>query len=635
MFLFFFQLSSLMATYSLLISLVIYVMAFSINLSHADPRTDLVMRTCGKVRVQNVSNYFKYYSSITDYMQDEIYRNKFAFKDTGEPPDRLYVLAQCMDDLTNDECAMCFSQISTLIPSCFPSTGGRVYFDGCFIRAENYSFYREALAPEDTKRCSGNIVKKGQEFSVAVKEVLSKMLLKAPSFRGFASKHETSNGISAYGMANCWKILDHDLCSICLSEAVASALSCIPSTEARVLNAGCFLRYSDASFANDSNGEYSKEEVFSYITYIMGVVLICVIAIGIGVCVGKLTYRRKIRLMQSKETEDLLLEERVQYMQFKYATLDTATESFSETNRLGCGGFGEVFKGTLPDGREIAIKRLYISRKFRVQEIRNEMEIIGRAQHKNLVRFLGCCFTSIDSFLVYEYLANRSLDLILFDPAKKKELDWKRRFLIIEGTAKGLEYLHKYCQVRIIHRDIKASNVLLDLRHRPKISDFGLARFYSCDQSLVNTAIAGTLGYMAPEYIAKGRLTEKVDVYSFGVLVIEMITGVQNNKYQSEKTYETLVTCAWKHFQSNTVQEIIDTSMTIEDAEEIERVVQIGLLCTQESPNLRPTTTEVVQMLRKKDVELSSPSKPPFTDELMELHYFGSLDQQHPSTFGL
>ena len=151
MFLFFFQLSSLMATYSLLISLVIYVMAFSINLSHADPRTDLVLRTCGKVRVQNVSNYFKYYSSITDYMQDEIYRNKFAFKDTGEPPDRLYVLAQCMDDLTNDECAMCFSQISTLIPSCFPSTGGRVYFDGCFIRAENYSFYREALAPEDTK----------------------------------------------------------------------------------------------------------------------------------------------------------------------------------------------------------------------------------------------------------------------------------------------------------------------------------------------------------------------------------------------------------------------------------------------------------------------------------------------------
>ncbi|KAJ6366740.1 hypothetical protein OIU77_003176 [Salix suchowensis] len=136
---------------------------------------------------------------------------------------------------------------------------------------------------------------------------------------------------------------------------------------------------------------------------------------------------------------------------------------------------------------------------------------------------------------------------------------------------------------------------------------------------------------MAPEYIAKGRLTEKVDVYSFGVLVIEMITGVQNNKYQSDKTYETLLTCAWKHFQSSTVQEIIDKSMAIEDAEEIQRVVQIGLLCTQESPNLRPTMTEVVQMLRREEVELPSPSKPPFTDELMEFNYLGSFDRHHPS----
>lgn len=125
--------------------------SFSINPSHADPRTELVARTCGNVHVRNVSNYFKNYSNITDYLQDEIYRNLFAFKDTGNPPDRLYVLAQCMDDLSNDECAMCFAQISTLIPACFPNTGGRVYLDGCFIRAENYSFYREALGLQDTK----------------------------------------------------------------------------------------------------------------------------------------------------------------------------------------------------------------------------------------------------------------------------------------------------------------------------------------------------------------------------------------------------------------------------------------------------------------------------------------------------
>ncbi|XP_050224854.1 cysteine-rich receptor-like protein kinase 46 [Mercurialis annua] len=607
--------------------LIIIFISFYVNLCHANPRTELAGSICGKEHVQNVSNYFKYYSVIADYMQDEIYRNQFAFKDVGKPPDRLFVLAQCMDDLSADECAVCFTQINTLIPACFPHTGGRVYLGGCFIRAENYSFYREALGPLDTKKC-GTIENTAHGFRESVERVLQDLLLKAPTAgpaqRGFATKHETSHGITAYGLASCWKILDSDLCYTCLSDAISSALSCLPSTEAYVLNAGCFLQYSDYEFSNDSSGD-TGVEIYKYIAYICGIVLVCIAALGIGLCVGRHTYRRKNSAKEIKRMEDLLLlDEGRQFLQFKYATIRSATENFRESLKLGHGGFGEVYKGTLPDGREIAIKRLYVGRKNRVQEICNEMDIISRAQHKNLVRFLGCCFTSVDSFLVYEYLANRSLDLALFDPEKKKELCWKRRLFIITGAAEGLEYLHKDCQIRIIHRDIKASNVLLDLKYKAKISDFGLARFYSCDHSLINTAIAGTLGYMAPEYIAKGRLTEKVDVYSFGVLVIEIVTGVENNKHQSDDLYETLVTLAWKHFQSNSIREIVDKSMEIEDVEEIERVVQIGLLCTQESPNLRPTMTEVLHMLRRKDVDLPQPSKPPFTDELMELHYLGS-----------
>eukprot|EP00257_Ricinus_communis_P026710 XP_025014124.1 putative cysteine-rich receptor-like protein kinase 43 isoform X1 [Ricinus communis] len=568
-------------------------------------------------------------------MQDEIYRNKFAFKDVGKPPDRLYVLSQCMDDLSADECVVCFTQINTLIPGCFPNTGGRVYLDGCFIRAENYTFYREALGNQDTKRC-GPDANTAQEFREAVEKVLEGLLLKAPTAgpirRGFAMQHESAQGMAAYGMASCWKILDTDLCYTCLSDAIASALSCLPSTEARVLNAGCFLRYADFSFANETPGE-SRGDIFSYIAYIFGIVIACLTAIGIGVCVGKHTYRRKNGIKAIRGMEDLLLlDEGRQFLQFNYATIRAATENFNEVLRLGQGGFGEVYKGTLPDGREIAIKRLYVGRKNGVVEICNEMDIISRAQHKNLVRFLGCCFTSMDSFLVYEYLANRSLDLMLFDPAKQKELTWEKRLLIITGTAEGLEYLHKDCQVRIIHRDIKASNVLLDLKYKAKISDFGLARFYSCDHSLINTAIAGTLGYMAPEYIAKGRLTEKVDVYSFGVLVIEIVTGVENNKHQSEDLYETLVSHSWKHFKSNSIPEIIDPSMEIEDIEEIERVIQIGLLCTQESPSSRPTMTKVVQMLRRKDLEVPRPSKPPFTDEHMELCYLGTDYQRRHST---
>ncbi|XWS40715.1 hypothetical protein CRYUN_Cryun17cG0019200 [Craigia yunnanensis] len=312
----------------------------------------------------------------------------------------------------------------------------------------------------------------------------------------------------------------------------------------------------------------------------------------------------------------------MQFLQFKFSTLERATDCFNEAQKLGSGGYGEVFKGTLPDGREIAIKRLYVNGKSRREEIYNEMDVISRAQHKNLVRFLGGCFTRIENFLVYEYLANTSLDSILFDPEKKKELDWGKRHRIIIGTAEGLEYLHKDCEVRIIHRDIKASNILLDLKYRPKIADFGLARLCSRESdknSLVNNSVAGTFGYMAPEYIAKGRLTEKVDVYSFGVLVLEIICGVKNTKIESENFLETLVTDAWKHFQSSTTSRIIDESLGPEDFEEIKREIQLGLLCTQAKPALRPSMTKVLQMLRHKDMELPIPTKPPFLDEFVDL----------------
>ncbi|EEF37687.1 conserved hypothetical protein [Ricinus communis] len=494
-------------------------MSYCINLSYADPRTEIVARICGKEHVQNVSNYFMYYSRITDYMQDEIYRNKFAFKDVGKPPDRLYVLSQCMDDLSADECVVCFTQINTLIPGCFPNTGGRVYLDGCFIRAENYTFYREALGNQDTKRC-GPDANTAQEFREAVEKVLEGLLLKAPTAgpirRGFAMQHESAQGMAAYGMASCWKILDTDLCYTCLSDAIASALSCLPSTEARVLNAGCFLRYADFSFANETPGE-SRGDIFSYIAYIFGIVIACLTAIGIGVCVGKHTYRRKNGIKAIRGMEDLLLlDEGRQFLQFNYATIRAATENFNEVLRLGQGGFGEVYKGTLPDGREIAIKRLYVGRKNGVVEICNEMDIISRAQHKNLK-----------------------------DPAKQKELTWEKRLLIITGTAEGLEYLHKDCQ----------------------------------------------------------------EILPF-----------------------SSITQSWKHFKSNSIPEIIDPSMEIEDIEEIERVIQIGLLCTQESPSSRPTMTKVVQMLRRKDLEVPRPSKPPFTDEHMELCYLGTDYQRRHST---
>ncbi|KAG4179356.1 hypothetical protein ERO13_A10G102900v2 [Gossypium hirsutum] len=462
---------------------------------------------------------------------------------------------------------------------------------------------------------------------MVLRDMLPRMVHKAPDKKGFALFQESRNGTTVHGMAQCWKILDKEMCSSCLADAVDLVFRCVPSKEGRALNAGCFLRYSTYDFGHDTNAGAVRYAIISFIIYIFLTAVVCTLAVAIGLRLGKMAYKqmnpRREWKDAGKEVDLAALDQAMKFLQFKFSTLEKATDCFNEANKLGSGGYGEVFKGTLPDGREIAVKRLYVNGRNRSREIYNEMDVISKAQHKNLVRCLGGCFTIIENFLVYEYLANKSLDGILFDPEKKKELDWGKRQKIIMGTAEGLEFLHKGCEVRIIHRDIKASNILLDIKFRPKIADFGLARLCSRDSdriSLVNNTVAGTFGYMAPEYIAKGRLTEKVDVYSFGVLMLEIISGVKNTKIESDNYFETLVTDAWRHFQSNTTTKIIDESLNSEDQiEEIKRQIQLGLLCTQAEPTLRPNMSKVLQILRHKDMDLPSPTKPPFLDESLIL----------------
>ncbi|TYI05858.1 hypothetical protein ES332_A10G117700v1 [Gossypium tomentosum] len=592
--------------------------------SYADTRLDLVARSCETTTVQNKDDYLKNYESILQKMEPEMYRNKFAFNEAGKPPDKIYVLSQCMNDLSSVECAQCFARISNILPACFPTTGGRVYLDGCFIRANNYSFYREVTADGDINRCSDD-VDTNEDFKMVLRDMLPRMVHKAPDKKGFALFQESRNGTTVHGMAQCWKILDKEMCSSCLADAVDLVFRCVPSKEGRALNAGCFLRYSTYDFGHDTNAGAVRYAIISFIIYIFLTAVVCTLAVAIGLRLGKMAYKQMNprREWKGKEVDLAALDQAMKFLQFKFSTLEKATDCFNEANKLGSGGYGEVFKGTLPDGREIAVKRLYVNGRNRSREIYNEMDVISKAQHKNLVRCLGGCFTIIENFLVYEYLANKSLDGILFDPEKKKELDWGKRQKIIMGTAEGLEFLHKGCEVRIIHRDIKASNILLDIKFRPKIADFGLARLCSRDSdriSLVNNTVAGTFGYMAPEYIAKGRLTEKVDVYSFGVLMLEIISGVKNTKIESDNYFETLVTDAWRHFQSNTTTKIIDESLNSEDQiEEIKRQIQLGLLCTQAEPTLRPNMSKVLQILRHKDMDLPSPTKPPFLDESLIL----------------
>ncbi|KAG6486069.1 hypothetical protein ZIOFF_054639 [Zingiber officinale] len=213
-----------------------------------------------------------------------------------------------------------------------------------------------------------------------------------------------------------------------------------------------------------------------------------------------------------------------------FFSIRKATDDFAVTNKLGEGGFGSVYKGRLEDGQFIAVKRLSENSKQGFEELNNEVKLIVRLQHTNLVRLLGWCIHENEKMLIYEYMPNKSLDKYLFDSNLSTQLDWHKRFCIIQGIAQGLLYLHRYSRLRIIHRDLKTSNILLDENMIPKISDFGLARIFGESHMEQNTRrVVGTFGYMAPEYGLHGRFSEKSDVYSFGVIVLEIISGKRNS----------------------------------------------------------------------------------------------------------
>ncbi|VFQ88976.1 unnamed protein product [Cuscuta campestris] len=300
---------------------------------------------------------------------------------------------------------------------------------------------------------------------------------------------------------------------------------------------------------------------------------------------------------------------------FDFSAIVMATNNFADANKLGQGGFGCVYKGMVIEGQEIAVKRLSKNSGQGVEEFMNELRLIAKLQHRNLVRLLGCCVDMEEKILIYEYMENKSLDSTLFNKQKSSLLNWQTRFNIICGIARGLLYLHQDSRFRIIHRDLKASNILLDKEMKPKISDFGMARIFGGDETEANNTkrVVGTYGYMSPEYAMDGLFSVKSDVFSFGVLVLEIVTGKKNRGFYNQNNQQNLLGHAWTLWREGRWPELLDSTIgEMYSHCEAMRCIQVGLLCVQEGAEDRPNMATVVLMLSSESATLPQPKNPGF-----------------------
>ncbi|KAI0505019.1 hypothetical protein KFK09_015976 [Dendrobium nobile] len=372
---------------------------------------------------------------------------------------------------------------------------------------------------------------------------------------------------------------------------------------------------------SSSQSDHKGKRIATIVVPIIGSLLIGFLLISCFIARHKMR-RIFIRRMQM-ENDEVASDKDIDLPLFDFETIADATNNFSDENKLGEGGFGSVYKGKIREnGTEIAVKRLSKSSKQGINEFKNEVMSITKLRHRNLVLLLGCCIQRQERMLIYEYMPNKSLDKFLFDREKKILLDWKIRYNIIVGIARGLLYLHQDSAVRVIHRDLKASNILLNQEMVPKISDFGLARIFGEDEAISETKrVAGTYGYMSPEYVIQGIYSAKSDVFSFGVIVLEVISNQRNRGSSNSKSINHLVELAWSLWNKGKALELVDESISNSfSIAEVLKCIKVGLLCIQERPNDRPLMSSVILMLTSDKEVLPEPKRPGFV--AMRQHSF-------------
>ncbi|XP_021887330.1 probable LRR receptor-like serine/threonine-protein kinase At4g30520 isoform X2 [Carica papaya] len=349
-----------------------------------------------------------------------------------------------------------------------------------------------------------------------------------------------------------------------------------------------------ASFSSSSSAERKSKKLAITLGISFSSVFVILLAIGIF---WRREKRKRLTILNISDKQEEGLLSLGNLRSFTFRELQLATDNFSSKNILGAGGFGNVYKGKLGDGTTVAVKRLKdVTGTFGESQFRTELEMISLAVHRNLLRLIGYCATSIERLLVYPYMSNGSVASRL---KAKPALDWNTRKRIAIGAARGLLYLHEQCDPKIIHRDVKAANVLLDEYFEAVVGDFGLAKLLDHSDSHVTTAVRGTVGHIAPEYLSTGQSSEKTDVFGFGILLIELITGMRALEFGKTVNQKgAMLEWVKKMQHEKKVEELVDRELESNyDRIEVGEMLQVALLCTQCLPAHRPKMSEVVRML--------------------------------------
>ncbi|CAL5062372.1 unnamed protein product [Urochloa decumbens] len=573
----------------------------------------------------------------------------FATATAGAAPDQANALALCRGDSNASACAACVAAaFQDAQQECPLDKGVAVYRDACVLRFAGIRFLdflqgdqwlvAELIPVVDT--ATGSVNASEAWFSAAVSGIFTALVDRAAAAaasnttRKYFATAEMGFDPKLYGLAQCVPDLTPAQCRDCLGQLFRVTeqryLSVRPLSQwSSSFLVWCSLRYSVSPFYQGQamlqlaappapspdatmappNPERGAGRNRSAAGISAGVACSVVLVFLLSVC---LFFRFRRRIKATGNDHPLEKIGRAHCTIFDLPTLQQATGHFTEKNKLGEGGFGTVYKGILSDGQMIAVKTLLGRTGHGLQQLHNEIVLLAELQHKNLVRLQGFCSHQNDTLLVYEYIKNGSLDNFLFDDARGNALNWEQQYNIVLGIAKGILYLHEDSSMRIIHRDLKPNNILLDDDMEPKIADFGLARLLEEGHTESRTArIVGTFGYMAPEYAMHGNVSPKIDIFSFGVLTLEIVT-MRNNCTSDEHGTVNLLSDVWDHWTKGTISQMLRGSLDGCARSQALRCIHVGLLCVQQDPGHRPDISAVVFMLTRDNMELQPPSQPAF-----------------------